>query len=279
MKLPPAAVQVARIAWRHGRAVAGERIVPEETPVALTYNRATYAVMLATPADLEDFAIGFSQTEGVIARPAEIQELTILPVEHGIEARMWLSPERAQAIQARRRHLTGATGCGLCGMESLAEATRNPPKVTAIARFTPEEVAAAIAALPAAQALNRQTHAVHAAALWTPQAGLIALREDVGRHNALDKLAGALARQGVSAAGGILLLSSRVSIELIQKAAIIGAGMMAAISSPTALAVRQAEAAGITLIGVARDDGFEVFTHPTRVTPNRVDEETARHVA
>ena len=275
MKLPPAAAKVPRTAWRHGRAVAGERVVPEESPVALTYNRTTYAVMLATPADLEDFAIGFSLTEGVIANVAEIEELTILAVEHGIEARLWVSPERAQAIQARRRHLTGATGCGLCGIESLAEAAKTPPHVTATACFTPAEIAAAIAALPAAQELNRQTHAVHAAALWTPEAGLIALREDVGRHNALDKLAGALVRlEDTRAADGILLLSSRVSIELIQKAAMLGVGTLAAISSPTALAIRQAEAAGITLIGVARDDGFEVFTHMARIAT-----QGSRHVA
>lgn len=275
--IPPASISVTRTAWRHGIAMAGERVVAEETPVALTYNRATYAVMLASPADLEDFAIGFSLTEGVIVAASDIEEFSAIAVEHGIEARMWLAPERAQAVQTRRRHLTGATGCGLCGIESLAEAAKSPPQVAAIARFTPEQVAAAIAAMPAAQSLNRQTHAVHAASLWTPSAGLVILREDVGRHNALDKLIGALARQRISAADGILLLSSRVSIELIQKAAILGAGMLVAISSPTALAIRQADSAGITLIGVARDDGFEVFTHPHRLAP--AQPEAARHVA
>lgn len=260
-----ASSQVSRIAWRHGVATPGERIVAEETPIAVTYNRATYAVMLASPADIEDFAIGFSLTEGVIASAADIEELEIVAVEQGIEARLWLSAEPAEAVQTRRRHMTGATGCGLCGLESLAEAARTPRTVVADAVFTPQQVATAIAALPAAQALNRLTRAVHAAALWTPQAGLVALREDVGRHNALDKLAGTLLRQGIGAADGILLLSSRVSIELIQKAAILGAGIMVAISSPTALAIRQADAAGITLVGVARDDGFEVFTHAHRV--------------
>jgi FdhD protein len=256
---------VSRIAWRHGIATSGERTVPEETAIAVTYNRATYAVMLATPADIEDFAIGFSLTEGVIAGAGEIEELEIVTVAQGIEARMWLSAELAEAVQSRRRHMTGATGCGLCGLESLAEAARSPRAVVATATFTPPQVATAIAALPAAQELNRLTRAVHAAALWTPQAGLVAVREDVGRHNALDKLAGTLLRQRIGAADGILLLSSRVSIELIQKAAILGAGVMVAISSPTALAIRQAEAAGITLVGVARDDGFEVFTHAHRI--------------
>jgi FdhD protein len=256
---------VTRIAWRHGIATSGERVVPQETPIAVTYNRATYAVMLATPADIEDFAIGLSLTEGVIAGTGDIEELEIVTVEQGIEARLWLSADLAEAVQSRRRHMTGATGCGLCGLESLAEAARTPRTVVTHATFTPQQVATAIAALPAAQELNRLTRAVHAAALWTPQAGLVALREDVGRHNALDKLAGTLLRQATGAADGILLLSSRVSIELIQKAAILGAGVMVAISSPTALAIRQAEAAGITLIGVARDDGFEVFTHPHRI--------------
>jgi FdhD protein len=256
---------VSRIAWRQGVATCGERIVPEETPIAVTYNRATYAVMLASPADIEDFAIGFSLTEGVIAGTDDIEELEIVTVEQGAEARMWLPADLAEAVQTRRRHLTGATGCGLCGLESLAEAARTPRTVIATATFTPQQVATAIAALPSAQELNRLTRAVHAAALWTPQAGLVALREDVGRHNALDKLAGTLLRQGIGAGDGILLLSSRVSIEMIQKAAILGPGVMVAISSPTAMAIRQAEAAGITLVGVARDDGFEVFTHAHRI--------------
>jgi FdhD protein len=256
---------VSRIAWRQGVATCGERIVPEETPIAVTYNRSTYAVMLASPADIEDFAIGFSLTEGVIAGTDDIEELEIVAVEQGAEARIWLPADLAEAVQTRRRHLAGATGCGLCGLESLAEAARTPRTVMATATFTPQQVATAIAALPSAQELNQLTRAVHAAALWTPQAGLVALREDVGRHNALDKLAGTLLRQGIGAGDGILLLSSRVSIEMIQKAAILGAGVMVAISSPTAMAVRQAEAAGITLVGVARDDGFEVFTHAHRI--------------
>ena len=255
---------------------AGCRALAEETPIAFTFNRATLAVMLASPADLEDFAIGFSLTEGIIADPREIEELDVVPVEAGIELRLWLAPARAAAAEGRRRHLAGPGGCGLCGIESLAEAARPAPEIASVACFSGRDIAAAVATLAPAQRLGALTRATHAAGFWTPGEGLIALREDVGRHNALDKLAGALARQGRTAADGIVLLSSRLSVELVQKAARIGAPVLAAVSAPTALAVRTAEAAGITLIGIARDDGFEIFTHPRRVTPAA---ETPRHVA
>jgi len=258
-----------RIAWRGGEGELGIRTVPDETPVALTYNRAALAVMLATPADLEDFALGFSLTEGMIERPEQLQELEVVQVGDGVELRMWLAEDRLAVAEARRRRLAGPSGCGLCGIESLADAVRAPPPVTADIRFAAGDVAAAMAALPAAQRLNQATHAVHAAGLWIPSRGLVAVREDVGRHNALDKLAGALARQGMDASGGLVLLSSRLSVELVQKAAAIGAPVVAAVSVPTALAVRVAEAAGITLIGVTRQDGFEVFTRAERIEMGR----------
>ena len=270
----PASVDVSRTSWP-GEA-AGRRALAEETPVAFTFNRTTLAVMLASPADLEDFAIGFSLTEGIIARPEDIEELDIVPGEAGIELRLWLAPARAAAAAARRRRLAGPGGCGLCGIESLAEAVRPAPEIASAARFSGTDIAVAVATLAPAQRLGALTRATHAAGFWTPGEGLIALREDVGRHNALDKLAGALARAGRTAADGIVVLSSRLSVELVQKAARIGAPMLAAVSAPTARAVRTAEAAGITLIGIARDDGFEIFTHPRRVTPAA---ETPRHVA
>jgi FdhD protein len=274
MTLPPAAQNVSRIVLRGDRATRGTRTIPEETPVALTYNHTTYAVMLASPADLEDFAIGFSLTEGIVRRAGEIEDLAVVAADRGIEARMWLAPEAAERTDARRRRIAGPSGCGLCGIESLEEAVRALPAVMSNAVFDSEMIDAAMAALPAAQALNRQTHAVHAAAFWHPTQGLVALREDVGRHNALDKLAGALARQGVSAADGLLLLSSRVSVELVQKAAMLRAPVIVAVSAPTALAVRLAEAAGITLIGVARADGCEIFTQTERIALRKV-----QHVA
>ncbi|HEY6432142.1 MAG TPA: formate dehydrogenase accessory sulfurtransferase FdhD [Acetobacteraceae bacterium] len=234
-------------------------------PVAITYNRATLAVMLATPADLDDFAVGFSLTEGIVRRPDEIQDIELVRVQQAIELRMWLGAEAAAEAERRRRRLVGPGGCGLCGIESLDDALRPPRQVAASTCFAATEISDAMAALPDAQRLNQATHAVHAAAFWTRSAGVVAVREDVGRHNALDKLAGALARRGISAAEGLVLLSSRLSVELVQKAAMIGAPVLVAVSAPTALAVRVAEAAGITLIGVARADGFELFTHAERI--------------
>jgi FdhD protein len=263
----PAPVQtVPRVAFRDGGVSGGTRTIPEESPVALTYNRSTHAVMLATPADLEDFGIGFSVTEGIIGHPSELDELEIVPAPHGIEVRMSLAQSRLDALTLRQRRLAGPSGCGLCGMESLADAVRPPQVVRSTARFQEQSIHSAMAAMPPAQRLNQLTRTVHAAAFWTPSHGLIALREDVGRHNALDKLAGAMAREGVAGADGMLLVSSRVSVELIQKASVIGAPVLAAVSAPTALAVRMADQAGITLVGVARSDGFEVFTHPDRIS-------------
>lgn len=243
--------------------LAAERCVPEEVAVALTYNRITHAVMMATPLDLEDFAIGFSRAEGIIQRPQDIEELDIVPAELGVELRMWIAPDRMSALERRRRQFAGPTGCGLCGMDSLVDAMRAPPQVASAVGWTARQIAAAVGSLGAAQTLNQQTRGVHAAGFWRDE--LVAVREDVGRHNALDKLTGALLRAGHDPAIGILLLTSRVSVELVQKAAVAGFGTLAAISVPTALAIRVADAAGITLAAVARADGFEVFTHPSRI--------------
>jgi FdhD protein len=276
--IPEPVAHVARTAWRAGVLRAAERAIPEETAVALTYDRITHAVMMATPADLEDFAVGFSLSEGIIARPDEIETIELVPGLNGIELRMGLIGSRGDTFSDRRRHLAGPTGCGLCGIESLEQAMRMPPVVESDLRITREMITAAVAALPGAQSINRETHAAHAAALWEPGRALTALREDVGRHNALDKLAGALARSGASAARGIVLLTSRVSVEMVQKAAVMGAPIIVAVSAPTALALRTAEAAGITLAAIAREDGFEVFTHPRRIDLT-VAREVASHAA
>jgi len=251
--------------WRAEGATSVERAAPAESPVAISYDASTYAVMMATPLDLEDFAIGFSLTEGVIETGAEAGEVEVVESELGLELRMWLKPERRARLATRRRHMAGPTGCGLCGIDSLAEAVRAPAVVGEDLMLTPQDLLAAMAAMAGAQALNRQTHGVHAAAFWRHADGLVALREDVGRHNALDKLAGALARSGKRGATGVILLTSRVSVEMVQKAAVIGAPILIAVSAPTALAVRTAEAAGLTLCAVARADGFEVFSHPERL--------------
>jgi FdhD protein len=240
----------------------------EEVPVAFSYDGATHAVLMATPDDLEDFALGFSYTEGIITAPAEIAELAVVGVTDGIVVRMWLTGDRSNAFAARRRRSVGPAGCGMCGLESLAEANRTIPIAGGNLQVKRQDIAEAVAALPARQQLNMQTRAVHAAAFWWPNRELV-LREDVGRHNALDKLAGVLLRTGRSAAAGVIVLSSRISIELVQKAGMMGAAIIVGVSAPTALAVRTAEAIGLTLIGVAREDGFEVFTHPERITQYR----------
>jgi FdhD protein len=261
------------IVWRGGDAASGERMLAEETPVAFTYNRTTYAVMLATPADLQDFAVGFSLTEGVVSAASDILALDVVEVPQGIELRMDLAPARLAGLEARRRRLAGFGGCGLCGMESLAQVLRPLPDRRLGAadwRIDAATLAAAMAALPALQALNRQARALHAAAFLVPAEGIVAVAEDVGRHNALDKLAGMLMRLGIDAAAGAVLLSSRVSVELVQKTARIGAPLLAAVSAPTALALRMAQDAGITVVGVARADGFEVFTHPERVVASEL---------
>ena len=241
------------------------RTVPAEVPVALVYDGSTHAVMMASPSDLEDFAVGFSLSEGIVANASEIASLDVVHQDKGIELRLWLTPDRGRNLAERRRRIAGPTGCGLCGVESLDAAVPASPRVDAGLFVRPEEIAAALAALPAAQALNQRTRAVHGAAFWTKARGLVALSEDVGRHNALDKLIGRLRRQHVEAGEGMVLVTSRVSVEMVQKAAVAGAPILVAVSAPTALALETAEQAGITLVAVARADGFEVFTHPHRI--------------
>ena len=257
---------VHRQSWRAGAPSSGSRSIPEESAVAVTYNGGTYAVMMTTPQDLEDFALGFSLSEGVIESAADIVSLDIVHLDDGVELRMWLSQPRADRLKERRRRMAGPTGCGLCGIESIAEAMHPTATIGHGGHFSPEQIMAAMEGLPSRQRLNIETRAVHAAALWTVTSGIVALREDVGRHNALDKLSGALASASIVASEGVVLLTSRVSVEMVQKAAVIGAGAMVSVSAPTALAVRMADAGGITLAAIARADGFEVFTHPYRIS-------------
>lgn len=258
-------VLAERVAYRGGQASRGARLVPEETAVALTYNKSTHAVMMASPVALEDFGVGFSLTEGIIDSLADIEEIGIVARDKGIEVGMWLTQAKLDVLDRRRRHVAGPSGCGLCGMDSLEAALRSPPPVGTEVVLSAEAIGAALAALRPAQALHHATAAVHAAGFWHPAEGLVAVREDIGRHNALDKLVGALARSGRDADGGALLLTSRVSVEMVQKAAVLGAPAIIAVSAPSALAIRAAEAANITLIAVARPDGFEAFTHLRRI--------------
>jgi len=264
---PLAALPIEGLQVSGGVASRVVRTTPEETPIALVHDGGTSAVMMATPADIEDLAIGFSLTEGIVDSLGEIGRLEVVEAELGIEARMWLLGDRSARLAARRRRMAGPTGCGLCGVDSLEEAARPLPPVQRDLRLTAADIHAAMVAMTRAQALGAATRATHAAAWWSPAAGLALIREDVGRHNALDKLAGALARATPPArTAGAVLLTSRVSVEMVQKAVMIGAEAIVAVSAPTALAVRQAQAAGLTLIGVARDDAFTVFSQAWRLS-------------
>jgi FdhD protein len=242
---------------------AGERVLPEEAAVALSFNGSTQAVMMATPADLEDFAYGFALTEG-IARPEEIGAVEVVEAGAGIDVQVWLDPQAEARLSARRRSMAGPVGCGLCGIDSIDQALREPQQVPHGAfRMTPAQVMAAVAALPGAQPLHDATRAAHCAAFWS--GGLLAAREDVGRHNALDKLAGWAVRSGIRASDGAVVLTSRVSIDMVQKVAAMGCGMLIAVSAPTADAVALADRVGITLIALARPDRFEAYSHTDRI--------------
>lgn len=244
------------------------RILAEETPVALVHDGTTHAVMMASPGDIRDLAIGFALTEGIITDPAQITRFDEVSQPQGIEARIWLRRDRGAAFARRRRAMVGPVGCGLCGIESLAEAMRPLPDLRAtdpgLARA---DITAGLNDLRNWQPLHDRTRMVHGAAFLLPGRGIILSREDVGRHNALDKLVGALARRAIAPATGAIILTSRVSVEMVQKTAIAGAGLLVAPSGPTAHAARLADEAGLTLIGFARDCGFEVFTHPKRLNP------------
>ena len=264
MKLPLPHFEAPRAAWREDVSLPGIRFVPEEIAIAFVYDGASEAVMMATPQDLEDFAFGFSLTEGIIDQSLDVRSLEIVPSVSGIELRMELAEARRDQASKRRRRRAGPAGCGLCGVESLAQAMRAVPSLEFPFSIKRGDVVDGMRLLNDAQSLNRKTHAVHAAGFYRPKDGLIIAREDVGRHNALDKVAGALARSG-GGVDGLVLLTSRVSVELVQKAAMMGASVLAAISAPTALALRVAQDAGICVIGVVRGDEMEIFTHSERV--------------
>lgn len=252
--------------FRQGRIEAGHRIVPEEVPVAFSYGGSTHAVMMATPADLVDFAYGFSLAEEIISSAQDILEVDLVEAGRGIDVQVTLRETTADALVARRRRMAGPVGCGLCGIESIEQATRSVKAVNDPAsRWVPRQVSEAIRLLSEGQALNRETRAVHGAGFYRADSGIVAVREDVGRHNALDKLSGAILRSGLSPLDGIVVVTSRLSVEMVQKTALLGCPVLVAISAPTALAIETAEQAGISLIGIARGDEFEVFTRPDRL--------------
>ena len=274
MSRPPLS-QISRLAHRAGGTAAANRTVPEETPIALSYGGTTHAVMMASPADFEDFALGFSLTEGIIATADEIEAIEVEDHGAGIDIQIRLKDRANTRFEARRRRLAGPVGCGLCGIESIEEAMRSVDAVGA-SPLTLEaaDIVRSVKLLAKVQPLHAETGAVHAAGFYIAGKGIVMAREDVGRHNALDKLAGALTKAGIDGTTGAVVVTSRVSVEMVQKTAAIGAPFIIAVSAPTALAIRTADEAGMTLVALVRGEDFDIFTHPERVLPG-----AAKHVA
>jgi FdhD protein len=239
--------------------------VIEEIPVSLIYNGIAHAVMLATPCELEDFAVGFSLAEGIVGSASEVYDVEEFKQVNGIELRLTIASSRLAALKTRRRTLAGRTGCGLCGIEALAQLAPIPRRVVPSGHLRSSSLNAALQDLADGQTLHRRTGAAHAAAFASWDGELRLLREDVGRHNALDKLVGALALRRLEAAAGFVLVTSRASYEMVQKTAAAGIGLLAALSAPTAMAVRTADAAGVTLVGFAGRKQCVIYAHPQRV--------------
>ena len=241
--------------------------IAEEVPVAFAYWQRTHAVMMATPCDLEDLAIGFSLSEGIVDNAAEIRGVTVARHSRGIELRIDVPPAIADRLATRTRALAGRTGCGLCGVEAIDDAVRVPARITSTLTVTADAIWRATSALSDHQPLNTDTHAIHGAAWAGPTGDLRIVREDVGRHNALDKVLGAVARAGMSAGDGFMVVTSRASFELVQKAAVCGVPILAAVSRPTGLAMRMADAAGMSLVGLVRGQSANIYSHPSRILP------------
>jgi FdhD protein len=262
--LPPA-THARAAADLHPGAVPRERAVAAEVPVNLVYGGVPHAVMMATPDDLEDFALGFSVTEGIVAAAVDIRGIAIEPHPAGIVLNVSLVPNALRRHLARGRAMAGRTGCGICGIESLDDLVLAKPAMAPGRPIDASALRRALAELPTHQPLNAQTRAVHAAALCRADGGIVLAREDVGRHNALDKLAGACLRGGIAVQDGFVLLTSRCSFEMVEKAAAFGVRAVAAISAPTSLAIERALALGIDLVAVARPDGALRFTPQSEV--------------
>lgn len=262
--VPEGVRSVDVVALRDGHAAASRDWVADEVPVALVFNGVSHAVMLSTPADLEDFALGFALSEGLLDGPAELRDVEIVPVADGIELRLEVAPAAEWRLRERRRTLAGRTGCGLCGTDSLAT-VRQP-----VARVEPLPVAAAAIAaghreLRHWQAVQRLTGATHAAAWCALDGTVVLVREDVGRHNALDKLIGAMVRAGADPRRGFACITSRASFEMVQKSTRAGIAVLAAVSAPTTMAVDLAGSSGQLLAGFVRGDDLVAYTYPDRL--------------
>ncbi|HEY6894811.1 MAG TPA: formate dehydrogenase accessory sulfurtransferase FdhD, partial [Rhodanobacteraceae bacterium] len=244
--------------WRHGTLVESTDAIAEEVPVALLYNERPHVVMMATPRDLEDFALGFSLSEAIIGAVDELSAIETQTLLEGIEVRLRIPDARADALEARHRNLTGRTSCGLCGAQALEDAVRQPPRVGTGPAIDAEVLHRALAQMHDRQPLNVATGATHAAAWANLNGDIVLLREDVGRHNALDKVVGAMTKAAERVYEGFLLVTSRASYEMVQKSATAGISLLAAISAPTALAIHLADETGMTLIGFARPESHVV---------------------
>ena len=250
---------------RGGAWVPAQQMLADERPIALQYNGISHAVMLATPCDLEDFAVGFSLSEAIVGSPDELRDLEIEPSAQGLTVAMTIAPARFDALKQRRRTLSGRTGCGLCGVDSLAQALPELQPLDGTTAFHCDAVLGAMQALRAHQPMHDDTGATHAAGFADAHGRLLLVREDVGRHNALDKLIGALARQRIDAAAGFALITSRASHEMVAKSARAGIALVAAVSGVTTLAMQTAQHAGVGLAGFARGDELTVYAHPQRL--------------
>jgi FdhD protein len=246
-------------------ASSGSAQIAEEVPVAFVYNQRSHVVMMATPSDLEDFAVGFTLSEEIVGSAREIAAVRVEPYSQGVELQVTIPAAAAAALEQRGRQLVGQTGCGLCGVQTISDALRGTRTVAAQWVLAPRALWRAEAALSARQQLNEATGAVHAAAWASPDGELRVVREDVGRHNALDKVTGALARAGTDPSTGFLVMTSRASYELVQKASVAGIPILAAVSRPTGLAIRLAEAAGVTLVALLRGQSANVYAHAERL--------------
>jgi FdhD protein len=252
--------------WTRGANTHTTDLVAEEKPVALVYHDVPHVVMLATPADLEDYAVGFTLSEALVARADEIRGVEVRYGTASVDVHVTVAWERFTQLLQRRRNLAGRTGCGLCGAETAADAIRDPAPVPAGVKVTVAGLHAASEQLSGLQPINARTGSVHAAAWVDPDQGIRVVREDVGRHNALDKTIGALVRAGSDLTRGYMLITSRASYEMVQKCATVGIPFLAALSAPTAFAVRLAERSGVTLVAFARRDQHVVYAHPGRLT-------------
>jgi len=258
-----ATVEIER--WSRGTLTHTTDEVAEEIPVALVYHDVPHVVMLATPADLEDYAVGFTLSEALVAHPEEIRGVEVSCGEASADVRLTIAWERFTELLQRRRNLAGRTGCGLCGAETAQDAIRECTPVPAGVSITAAELHAAIAELAGRQPINSRTGSVHAAAWVVPGAGIRVVREDVGRHNALDKTIGALVRARMDLSAGYMLITSRASYEMVQKCATVGIALLVALSAPTAFAVRLAQRCGLTLVAFARPDSHVVYANPQRI--------------